>query len=147
MTQRLLWNLINSLGYISRSSGAISCISTNSSDEALTRFQPYFNITPVMTSLSVLFIALLCVLYINTHISGVDSRPPDHLPISAHKDDVTDEVSGNNAQVSKRLYGWIFRNIDLLYRQDIGNINRSCPCWGESSPVSRVYVDVWGEGG
>ncbi|XP_056598094.1 cocaine- and amphetamine-regulated transcript protein isoform X1 [Triplophysa dalaica] len=46
-----------------------------------------------MTSLSVLFIAILCVLYINTHISGVDSRPPDNLPISAHKDDVTDETS------------------------------------------------------
>lgn len=148
--QKLLGNLIKPLGYISRSSGSISFISTIEAQTKHLHVLWY----KTMTSLPVLSIALLCVLYINSKISCVDSRPPDNLPIAAHIDDVTDEVSGNRLMrkctwVKTLTSGWIFGNIDLHYRQNMMNIfrNRSSPCWGESSTVFRVYVDVWGGGG
>lgn len=46
-----------------------------------------------MTNLSILLVALQCVIYIYSKISGVDSRPPDYEPTGPFIDDATDAVS------------------------------------------------------
>ncbi|KAK9957587.1 hypothetical protein ABG768_011825 [Culter alburnus] len=43
-----------------------------------------------MTNLSILLVALQCVIYIYSKISGVDSRPPDYEPTGPFIDDATD---------------------------------------------------------
>nr|XP_055075724.1 cocaine- and amphetamine-regulated transcript protein [Misgurnus anguillicaudatus] len=71
-----------------------------------------------MSSLSVLFIALHCILYLNCKISCVDSRPPDNSAIGPRTDGMTEGMtraaSGYQERLQKHIVPMLKRKFSRL---------------------------------